>query len=189
VALANITVWKKSKIHSYEKYFVKSICDRCNSKNGDFTKFLSKMVTFLYHKDCHFCIWKKWACSVRNCVLVLFLNNCNNIANYENCDARNFLKLCLLAKSKILPNIFCRCAVFISTLLCIAREVSQILTFVSNFFFPILFCLFASPNLKGWVEKLFHSSQAILMTWISFRKNTKNFEKEKSSFCKSKQKY
>ena len=52
-------------------------------------------------------------------------------------------------------------------------------------FSPILFCLFASPNLKGWVEKLFHSSQAILMTWISFRKNTKNFGKEKSTFVRA----
>ena len=145
MALANVTVWKKSKIHSYEQYFV-------NWKwwfHGIFVKNSNVFVS----TDCHFCTWKEKKMNEHAALEIVFryfvpkiiVTTLQITKIVTHVISWNYAYL-LKAKSY---QIFS--AVFISTLLCIAREVSQILTFVSNFFSHIIlpFC-FAEPKGVGW---------------------------------------
>ena len=135
------------------------------------------MVTFLYHMDCHL---KKnehavleiafWCCSL---IIVTTLQITKIVTHVISWNYAYLLK----AKSY---QIFSAVVPFLFQLYFALQGKSRKFLLLFPTFFPYYFAFFSSPNLKGWSEKLFHSSQAILMTWISFQKNTKNFGKEMS---------
>ena len=163
------------------------------TENGDFAEFFVKNSNVFVSTDCHFCTWKEKKMNEHAALEIVFryfvpkiiVTTLQITKIVTHVISWNYAYL-LKAKSY---QIFSAVVPFLFQLYFALQGKSRKFLLLFPTFSPILFCLFASPNLKGWVEKLFHSSQAILMTWISFRKNTKNFEKEKSTICKSKQKY